>query len=392
MSLFRDPLAEIPHTRSAWLNVALEEMQSTGLGKGLRAVTEGDLKSASVIGWRQFLTLRAIRKKPTVAMFRPDELVEEQFLSEAKEVLRDNIDWAHFRANNEPSGRSAVALVLHLQRQVGLQSRRHATTLDVERDTETKVSTPVQHRKHESADMFARPLSAFDYEPHGVDTPIRSQAQPLHAPGRITRSQVNKTRAGSSTTQEAEALAVSGLTRSLRTMRLDAARDRSLPATPEQRHPFGPIGSAESGSTQGALISQTPLQKAHSGPPMDEQVVNAALIIYLTALTFQVPGVTAEWTLHRQAFRVGRLLEARVDGYLQAQDKTTPLAIVEVKPYVRSSGEAKIQMQETAQMAAWIHQSKGQGSPIIKAENKRRRYVSHCSRSVSACGGDSNAD
>ena len=92
-------------------------------------------------------------------------------------------------------------------------------------------------------------------------------------------------------------------------------------------------------------------------PSEDEQIVSTALIDFLNALTihFTLP---IEFTLHRKAFHckdsTGRGFEARVDGYLRRKNNNTPLAILEVKPYTRDRKPVAIQMQEGAQMAAWI--------------------------------------
>jgi hypothetical protein len=54
-------------------------------------------------------------------------------------------------------------------------------------------------------------------------------------------------------------------------------------------------------------------------PTKDEQIVNAALILFLNALTIHFP-LFNDWTLHRRAFTVDfrtASFEARTDGYLQ---------------------------------------------------------------------------
>jgi hypothetical protein len=89
----------------------------------------------------------------------------------------------------------------------------------------------------------------------------------------------------------------------------------------------------------------------------DEQIVNTALILFLTAVTmhFDIP---ADWSLHRERFVFGesgtKLFEARVDGYLWSRRNRQKKAIIEVKPVARTSNLDAIRMQEAAQMAAWI--------------------------------------
>jgi hypothetical protein len=91
-------------------------------------------------------------------------------------------------------------------------------------------------------------------------------------------------------------------------------------------------------------------------PTKDEQIVNAALILFLNALTIHFP-LFNDWTLHRRAFTVDfrtASFEARTDGYLQDERTGKVRALVEVKPITRKKGGKRIRMQEGAQMVAWI--------------------------------------
>src|SRR5262249_45241365 len=97
-------------------------------------------------------------------------------------------------------------------------------------------------------------------------------------------------------------------------------------------------------------------------PTDDEQIVNAALVLFLKAVTMHFVG-DVYWTFHRKAFRIGNGgkknkpgYEARVDGYLCRCSDNKVMAILETKPCVRQSHDHKILMQESAQMAAWISQ------------------------------------
>jgi hypothetical protein len=92
----------------------------------------------------------------------------------------------------------------------------------------------------------------------------------------------------------------------------------------------------------------------------DEQIVNSALVLFLNAVVIHFVR-KADWTLHRKIFRIGKSnkrnkegFEARVDGFLRRHFDDKVMAIVETKACVREAKEADIQMQETAQMAAWI--------------------------------------
>lgn len=93
----------------------------------------------------------------------------------------------------------------------------------------------------------------------------------------------------------------------------------------------------------------------------DEQLVNVALLAYLDALLIHFPQLKASWTPERRAFTVkdrglNKIYEARVDGFLRRRIDDEIIAIIEVKPFVRTVSTDAIRMQEGAQMAAWISQ------------------------------------
>lgn len=119
-------------------------------------------------------------------------------------------------------------------------------------------------------------------------------------------------------------------------------------------------------------------------PVEDEQIVNTALILLLEGVCLRAPGVDeVEWTLQRKSFNLKNeeekkdeatdkkrgkakekgkeekkkteIFQARTDGHLRIKlgGESKSLAILEVKARLRSVG--KPFMQESAQMAAWIH-------------------------------------
>lgn len=98
----------------------------------------------------------------------------------------------------------------------------------------------------------------------------------------------------------------------------------------------------------------------------DEEIVNSALVNLLAAITL-CSGIMSmkgreglQWVPKRQCFSLGSakntVCEARTDGLLRnlGNSKRGPLAILEVKPYMRHSSQPKIEWQEACQMAAWI--------------------------------------
>jgi hypothetical protein len=130
----------------------------------------------------------------------------------------------------------------------------------------------------------------------------------------------------------------------------------------------------------------------------DEQVVNAALVDFLIALTIDHTDLEEmNWAADRHAFvvknrrsgRLAKVYEARVDGVLcrgeYLKDDAEILVIMEVKPFCRSEKLDAIRMQETAQMAAWISQQppskpepkpKSEPQPSLEASSGSRKQAS----------------
>lgn len=128
-------------------------------------------------------------------------------------------------------------------------------------------------------------------------------------------------------------------------------------------------------------------------PVEDEQIVNTALILLLQGVCLRARGVgKVEWTLQRKSFSLKRkegpkeeeadkandeenesteVFQARTDGHLRItlNGKSKSLAILEVKTRPRKS--CKPFMQDSAQMAAWIH-----AEPDAKNNAGKYRYAS----------------
>ena len=141
-----------------------------------------------------------------------------------------------------------------------------------------------------------------------------------------------------------------------------------------------------------APTPQTPAAKASTSPVEDETIVNMALILFLQSLCMWHPKLCLRqrsvpcWTIKHLELKfdmkrdnnelgtvktggkagaktgpVGGnyrkakpkdVWKARTDGFLRVENRAA--MIVEVKPYVRLDCSPEVQMQETAQMVAWI--------------------------------------
>jgi hypothetical protein len=93
----------------------------------------------------------------------------------------------------------------------------------------------------------------------------------------------------------------------------------------------------------------------------DENTPNAALIDFLAAISFLVAPPSAEWTCNRLSF-TAKFKKAKykteTDGALRtfcpSKNNSNVLIITEVKRRERNKRTELIQMQESAEMAAWM--------------------------------------
>lgn len=135
-------------------------------------------------------------------------------------------------------------------------------------------------------------------------------------------------------------------------------------------------------------------------PATDEYYVNTALLLLLQAIKLDVGGEFSrlDWLAKRLPLKLmvedltentetgkfdtsmRQLMEARVDGYLcrrsNAFEKslnTEPLAILEVKPFTRSSALASIRRQEGAEMACWISQAGNSETGLLRSSTSGRK-------------------
>ncbi|PYI32579.1 hypothetical protein BP00DRAFT_424761 [Aspergillus indologenus CBS 114.80] len=113
----------------------------------------------------------------------------------------------------------------------------------------------------------------------------------------------------------------------------------------------------------------------------DENIVNTLMISFANIVTFCVPEVKGHWTQERKGFKVvneakSKLYEARTDGHFSLYGAEHSKVIIEVKPMDRSNCP-RVRMQETAQMAAWIHAERDiETTSPAKRQRFRRLLIS----------------
>lgn len=134
-------------------------------------------------------------------------------------------------------------------------------------------------------------------------------------------------------------------------------------------------------------------------PASDESYTNMSLLLLLQAvLDIGVEFSSMEWLADRLPFKLTetvitknittettveqaqKLMEARVDGYLcrksdpfEEELNSDALAIIEVKPYVRSSAHPAIRRQEGAEMACWISQDDDSKAGLLRPSSSGRK-------------------
>ncbi|KAN0074190.1 hypothetical protein V8E54_008127 [Elaphomyces granulatus] len=89
---------------------------------------------------------------------------------------------------------------------------------------------------------------------------------------------------------------------------------------------------------------------------LDEEVVNMGLVMLLNALAIKTPNVTTTCSSERPTLSARFMqdeYQAKTDGVLLHRDRTIQ-AILEVKPKSRRKLQPHIQMQESAEMVAWM--------------------------------------
>lgn len=203
-------------------------------------------------------------------------------------------------------------------------------------------------KEHEEQNCLSRPK--IDFSPVAGRTRSRQAA-----PARPSGPPETPTRPPRGEQEEAEIL--------FRDLELDSpSKSSPEPSTPEIPETLSPANPSDPDWVEAAEF------KAAN----DEQIVNTALLLYLNALSIACPQVQGDWTLHRRQFvlksKGKKVYEARVDGYLRSR-KNEVKAIVEVKPFTRSSNPQSIKMQEAAQMAAWI----GVDPPDVRTMRKEKK-------------------
>ncbi|KAL9623818.1 MAG: hypothetical protein Q9160_001809 [Pyrenula sp. 1 TL-2023] len=358
-----------PTSKTKWISLAQEEdgLINDISVHGINAMTRCERISASNIAFTPFLILRSIWQTKSAKEFKPSEWLLQQDLDAAK-GFSNRSSWKNYIRRIEEHGEAQpkfpvpdigmFTLVHHHQTQVGRLKKKYEPNQETPKIFHPQPSN-IRPRSQNSDSSNAHVHSSELRDPFDK-SPLASKGGQS---GRASKGLFGENKSTRSSNREDIASQMGRLNIG------DAGPDHSRrededAQTPESHMILDPESRA----------TVSPLAAALTPAANDEQIVNVALMLLLNATTVSCPGVYADWNSHRRAFHIRNILEARTDGYLRHEAQDTPLAIVEVKRYVRSGNPGKVQMQESAQMACWIAEHPDKGDlPIPKNSKIKER-------------------
>ncbi|KAL2005982.1 hypothetical protein VTN00DRAFT_9636 [Thermoascus crustaceus] len=299
------------------LPTSKEDWEEAALAAGIRHLTIHDLEldSASKFRYEQYLLLRVLRISHDRSKFDAARFGLADLEKTAKEAMDNYKYWKHYCRSFQLNMHDKEAIphlgTFSLVRYYQLQVTKVRQDDDVDSDV---IVSPIAHRTRLG-------LQKKEMKAEQQQEQLRLQMQELV----------------------------------LQTPTKQAGENRLSPNAASD--------SEESVAMEPPSLPATPISKAERilyAPAKDEQIVNAALLLLLNAITIHFP-LSNDWTLHRRAFNVQfktASFQARTDGYLEDKTSGKVRALIEVKPCVRTRSQVRIQMQEAAQMVAWISDDK----------------------------------
>lgn len=303
---------EAPAFPRAWRSM-VERLET-----GDTTIHSAELASASRFGVKQFLLLRVLWR-----IYQPSQIIHvadmHKWVAQATEMLDGYKSWNKYcdsiGSASTPEGTFAIAR--YYQREVA----RTEEKIDPQ-----AFDTPISSRTRGGVKRIDKGVAGLSLGP--PETPTKKG--PAHLASTSARSLLNDN--DDSDDEYDEDSEILGL------------EDESSPSTIASPSPIRLV---------------TPITRELANilypPTKDEQIVNTALIVFLNALTIHFP-LSSKWTLHRKPLTAvfkNAEFEARTGGYLDSPGGK-PRVLIEVKPILRSWHPLRIQIQESAQMVAWI--------------------------------------
>jgi hypothetical protein len=304
----------LPKTAGEWAR----EVKNHGLSDGnIHNVLE--YKSASKIEFEQYLCLRVIWRVRKQACFKPSDWLPGDALVKAEEFLGTMTSWSKYL--DSMGEKLAGARITDIGTFTLAQYYQLQVYTDIDKD----------HGNYEMPKIF----------------PIAGQ----------TRSKTTEQTELALTTPTQ----LSGKKASRAVLADDSGELDSFCPGSEENLIFGPwhLPTPTSAAVAGSLSAAN-----------DEQRVKMALVFFLISITMHYPDVRAGWTLRGKFFKFGNLFEAMTNGYLEKGQSGEASAILDVKAYIREDNVLRVQMQESAQMAAWIFANPDDGELHRSASGK----------------------
>ncbi|OAX84911.1 hypothetical protein ACJ72_00697 [Emergomyces africanus] len=326
--------------------------------------TINNLPSASNMEQNIFLSFRSFWEthyantmdSKVLGISEEDHHTAKKYLSKSDDYKRYINDVKEYRNQRRPlsqlTGLGAFALVRHFQQQIN-------QTDNLTSSTKHDVSPTINTRSR---------TAAAAHVVYGDTAPI-----PFNLSGRtgaVTPSNRSSSQSSSDGYPgcESSPLAPYSRARNADLNSEEPSQNRDIDMTDVHSSPNIPASSPLSNIPTSSPLSDMTAVSATAAsilyaPTADEAIVKTFLILLLNALGIGCATASAEWSIKRLSMKHifgSSKLEARTDGCLRKDDGQV-MAIVEVKPHIRSKNEIPIKMQETTQIVAWIAQ---EGFPI----------------------------
>ncbi|RDW84141.1 uncharacterized protein DSM5745_04467 [Aspergillus mulundensis] len=358
------------------------------------------LKSASTIDEKQFLLLRVLWKEPAIEpvldsdIFNPEHAGLQEWMEKAEASLRNYKSWKKYckslekRSAQIPEGTFALAEA----------AQRHAANIETEEMRPTAIFTPKSHFTRSKAQHPPKKIkgnSLAEKEEHMNDsqpvTPERSLADDEDTEDEEEEESPLARKHPKEPPSDSNPLGDSPSAPKTPEQNPSAPKhpdeSPSDPKTPEEGHstletPEGPSTLETPEDSPYTLTSPDDPDLLHMlyAPSQDEQIVNTALVDFLSALTLHTL-LPLRWSMHRVPLKANfgnASYEARTDGYLDMTGVERRgqriRALIEVKAVYRNRKRAAIRMQEAAQTVAWLASYPEPGDRL----NERGRRIHLC--------------
>lgn len=328
------PATGLPQNQSEW-KASVEKMGLTDMinDTGIQTLRELNKTSGSRITFRPYLALRSVWRQYPANKFTVSKWISQDAIDTAKTSLSGRSGWKQYIKRVEEKGRSGPQMPLDDLGAFTLVHFTQAQVFDLPGET-----------NNETQKIFSSP-GKIGYSLGGQSNPYPISETPTRPQTRSTTAQLNPQMAALNLNESPPQKSLSQESPPKgSTPHFQGKGKQPEFSTPVKRSPSEPS----------PLETVSPLNPDWNLPASKESIVNNALVNFLNGILTSQLGVRAHWSPEQRVFKILDLLEARTDGLLKHKQHDLPLAIIEVKPYVRNYKLSNVRMQESAQIASWI--------------------------------------